>query len=69
MEEADAGFDEALGFILKAWSADEPFSHRGRYWQFDNIVVEPPTAQRPHPPIRQQERKRLSGAGHRVAQG
>ena len=51
MEEADARFDEALAVILKAWTADEPFSHRGRYWQFDNIVVEPPTAQRPHPPI------------------
>jgi alkanesulfonate monooxygenase SsuD/methylene tetrahydromethanopterin reductase-like flavin-dependent oxidoreductase (luciferase family) len=36
---------------LKAWTADRPFSHRGRYWQFDEIVVEPPTAQRPHPPI------------------
>jgi alkanesulfonate monooxygenase SsuD/methylene tetrahydromethanopterin reductase-like flavin-dependent oxidoreductase (luciferase family) len=51
MEEADARFDEALDVILKAWTADEPFSHRGRYWQFDNIVVEPPTAQKPHPPI------------------
>ncbi len=54
MEEADARFDEALAVILKAWTADEPFSHRGKYWQFDNIVVEPPTAQRPHlphPPI------------------
>jgi alkanesulfonate monooxygenase SsuD/methylene tetrahydromethanopterin reductase-like flavin-dependent oxidoreductase (luciferase family) len=51
MEEADARYEEALGVILKAWTADEPFSHRGKYWQFDNIVVEPPTAQRPHPPI------------------
>jgi len=51
MEEADARFDEALVVILRAWTADEPFSHRGRFWQFDKIVVEPPTAQRPHPPI------------------
>ena len=51
MEEADARFDEALAVILEAWTADEPFSHRGKYWQFDDIVVEPPTAQRPHPPI------------------
>jgi alkanesulfonate monooxygenase SsuD/methylene tetrahydromethanopterin reductase-like flavin-dependent oxidoreductase (luciferase family) len=51
MEEADAKFDEALDVILKAWTAEERFSHRGRYWQFDNIVVEPPTAQKPHPPI------------------
>src|SRR5207245_8173001 len=51
MEEADARFDEALDVIVKAWTAEEPFSHRGRYWQFDNIVVEPPTAQKPHPQI------------------
>jgi alkanesulfonate monooxygenase SsuD/methylene tetrahydromethanopterin reductase-like flavin-dependent oxidoreductase (luciferase family) len=51
MEEADARFDECLEVILKAWTADEPFSHRGQYWAFDKIVVEPPTAQKPHPPI------------------
>ena len=51
MEEADARFDEALAVILKAWTADEPFSHRGKYWQFANIVVEPPPAQKPCPPI------------------
>src|ERR1700739_1964589 len=51
MEEADARFDEALAVIVKAWTADAPFSHRGRYWQFDKIVVEPPTAQKPHPPF------------------
>jgi alkanesulfonate monooxygenase SsuD/methylene tetrahydromethanopterin reductase-like flavin-dependent oxidoreductase (luciferase family) len=51
MEEADARFDECLEVILKAWTADEPFSHRGAYWSYDHIVVEPPTAQRPHPPI------------------
>ena len=51
MDEADARFNECLEVILKAWTSNEPFSHRGRYWAFDNIVVEPPTAQKPHPPI------------------
>jgi len=51
MEESDARFDECLDVILKAWTADEPFSHEGKYWRFDNIVVEPPTAQKPHPPF------------------
>jgi alkanesulfonate monooxygenase SsuD/methylene tetrahydromethanopterin reductase-like flavin-dependent oxidoreductase (luciferase family) len=51
MEEANARFDECLGVILKAWTSNEPFSHRGHYWQFEQVVVEPPTAQRPHPPI------------------
>jgi alkanesulfonate monooxygenase SsuD/methylene tetrahydromethanopterin reductase-like flavin-dependent oxidoreductase (luciferase family) len=51
MEEADARFDECLAVLRKAWTADEPFTHRGRYWQFDGIAVEPPAAQKPHPPI------------------
>src|ERR1044072_3858942 len=51
MEEADARFDEALDVIGKSFTSDAPFSHRGRYWQYDNIIVEPPSAQRPHPPF------------------
>jgi alkanesulfonate monooxygenase SsuD/methylene tetrahydromethanopterin reductase-like flavin-dependent oxidoreductase (luciferase family) len=51
MEEADARFDESLEVMLKAWTSDRPWSHRGRYWQFDNVVVEPPTRQKPHPPL------------------
>src|SRR5712691_1349174 len=51
MKEADARFDECLAVIVKAWTSNDKFSHRGHYWQFDEIVVEPPTAQRPHPPI------------------
>ena len=27
------------------------FSHRGKFWQFEDIIVEPPTAQKPHPPM------------------
>ena len=57
MEEADARFDESLEVITKAWTSDAPWSHRGKYWQFDNVVVEPPTAQKPHPPF-------WMGAGH-----
>ncbi len=49
--EADARFDEALDVLLRAWCADERFSHTGRFWQFRDIVVEPPPAQKPHPPI------------------
>ena len=51
MEEADARFDEAMDVITNAFVRDEPFSHRGKYWQYDNIVVEPPSATRPHPPF------------------
>jgi alkanesulfonate monooxygenase SsuD/methylene tetrahydromethanopterin reductase-like flavin-dependent oxidoreductase (luciferase family) len=51
MEEADARFNESLEVITKSFTSDAPFSHKGRYWQFDNIIVEPPAAQRPHPPF------------------
>ena len=50
-QEAEARFDESLAVILKAWSSDEPFSHAGRFWRYDEIVVEPPPAQKPHPPV------------------
>ena len=50
-EEAEARFDESLAVILQAWRSDEPFSHEGRFWHYDEIVVEPPTAQKPHPPV------------------
>jgi len=51
MEEANERFEECLEVMLKAWSSDTPWSHRGPYWQFDEVVVEPPSAQRPHPPL------------------
>ncbi len=51
MEEADSRFDEAMAVITSAFVEDKPFSHRGKYWSYDNIVVEPPSAQRPHPPF------------------
>src|SRR5262249_23732021 len=50
MEEADARFNESLDVIAKAWTG-ERFSHHGRYWRFEDIMVEPPTAQKPHPPL------------------
>jgi alkanesulfonate monooxygenase SsuD/methylene tetrahydromethanopterin reductase-like flavin-dependent oxidoreductase (luciferase family) len=50
IEEADARFEEALDVIVKAWTSQR-FSHHGRFWNFDDIVVEPPTRQKPHPPL------------------
>jgi alkanesulfonate monooxygenase SsuD/methylene tetrahydromethanopterin reductase-like flavin-dependent oxidoreductase (luciferase family) len=51
MEQADERFEESLALIVKSWTSEERFSHRGKYWSFDDIIVEPPTAQKPHPPI------------------
>ena len=49
--EADARFEESLGLIVKSWTSAERFSHHGRFWNFENVIVEPPTRQKPHPPI------------------
>ena len=51
MEEADDRFEEVLDVVTKAFVSETPFSHRGKYWRFDEIVVEPPAAQKPHPPF------------------
>jgi alkanesulfonate monooxygenase SsuD/methylene tetrahydromethanopterin reductase-like flavin-dependent oxidoreductase (luciferase family) len=57
MEEAGARFEESIDIITRSWTSNERFSFRGKYWQFDDIIVEPPTNQKPHPPFWQ-------GAGH-----
>jgi alkanesulfonate monooxygenase SsuD/methylene tetrahydromethanopterin reductase-like flavin-dependent oxidoreductase (luciferase family) len=49
--EADERFEESYDLIIKSWVSNERFSHHGKYWNFENIIVEPPTAQKPHPPI------------------
>ena len=51
LEEAEPRFEEALDIITKSFVSETPFSHRGKFWQYDDIVVEPPTAQKPHPPF------------------
>jgi alkanesulfonate monooxygenase SsuD/methylene tetrahydromethanopterin reductase-like flavin-dependent oxidoreductase (luciferase family) len=50
-EEAEARFEEAVEVMTRAWASRERFSHRGRFWHFEDIVVEPPPAQQPHPPF------------------
>ena len=50
-EQARARFEEALEVIIRAWTSNVRFSHNGRFWQYEDIIVEPPTLQKPHPPI------------------
>jgi alkanesulfonate monooxygenase SsuD/methylene tetrahydromethanopterin reductase-like flavin-dependent oxidoreductase (luciferase family) len=51
MDEATERFDEAIAVIRKAWTSPGRFSHEGKRWHFDNIVVEPQPLQSPHPPL------------------
>jgi len=50
-DEAEARFEEAIEVITRAFTERQRFSHRGRFWHFEDIVVEPPPAQKPHPPF------------------
>ncbi|RYI98544.1 MAG: LLM class flavin-dependent oxidoreductase [Acetobacteraceae bacterium] len=50
-EEATERFDEAIEVIRKAWTSEERFSHHGKRWHYDNVVVEPAPIQQPHPPL------------------
>ena len=51
MVEAREKFEESIDLILKAWTSEERFSHRGKYWTFNDIIVEPPPARKPHPVV------------------
>jgi alkanesulfonate monooxygenase SsuD/methylene tetrahydromethanopterin reductase-like flavin-dependent oxidoreductase (luciferase family) len=50
-EEATERFDEAVEIIRKAWTSEGRFSHHGKRWHYENIVVEPEPVQLPHPPL------------------
>ena len=51
MDEASERFDEAMEIIRKCWTSEGRFSHHGKRWHYDDIVVEPAPLQRPHPPV------------------
>jgi len=42
---------EQLEIILRAWTEDN-FSHRGKYFSYDNVSLIPKPYQKPHPPVR-----------------
>jgi alkanesulfonate monooxygenase SsuD/methylene tetrahydromethanopterin reductase-like flavin-dependent oxidoreductase (luciferase family) len=43
-------FREAIDVVQLAW-ANERFSHHGKYWDFDDVMVLPRPFQDPHPPV------------------
>ncbi|MGF7159982.1 alkanesulfonate monooxygenase SsuD/methylene tetrahydromethanopterin reductase-like flavin-dependent oxidoreductase (luciferase family) [Rhodoligotrophos appendicifer] len=49
--EAHERYEEALEIILRAWTSKERFSHHGKRWHYEDIIVEPSPAQQPHPPL------------------
>jgi alkanesulfonate monooxygenase SsuD/methylene tetrahydromethanopterin reductase-like flavin-dependent oxidoreductase (luciferase family) len=51
MEEAEERYQETLAFLRKAWTSGGRFSHHGKYWHYEDVVVEPTPVQKPHPPF------------------
>jgi alkanesulfonate monooxygenase SsuD/methylene tetrahydromethanopterin reductase-like flavin-dependent oxidoreductase (luciferase family) len=51
MDEAGERYDETLEILQKAWTSDGRFSHHGKRWHFNDVIVEPLTVQKPHPPL------------------
>ena len=51
MEEAEERYQETLAFLRKAWTSDGRFSHHGKYWHYEDVVIEPAPVQKPHPPF------------------
>jgi len=49
--EAEPRFEEVLDVLVRALASNAPFSHHGRFFRLDDVVVEPPPHQRPHPPV------------------
>src|ERR1700723_4190816 len=35
-----AAFTEGLEIVQRLWSADGPISHRGKYYQFENVAID-----------------------------
>jgi len=48
-EDNQAIFDEGLQIVRRLWASDEPISHHGAYYQFENVSITPKPIQRPLP--------------------
>ena len=51
MDEASRRFEESMEVLTRAWTSTEPFDHRGEFWSFNDLTVQPRPVQRPHPPV------------------
>ena len=46
MAEAEERYQETLAFLRKAWTSQGRFSHHGKYWHYDDVVIEPAPVQK-----------------------
>ena len=51
MQESTDRYEEAIEILRRAWSEPGRWSHHGRFWRYNDVLVEPAPVQSPHPPI------------------
>ncbi len=51
MVEAHDRFHDCLNVIYKCWNEKKKWNYKSKYWTFNDVIVEPPCIQKPHPPI------------------
>jgi alkanesulfonate monooxygenase SsuD/methylene tetrahydromethanopterin reductase-like flavin-dependent oxidoreductase (luciferase family) len=51
IEEASERFEEAMAVIRKAFTTEGRFSHHGKRWHYEEVMIEPGPVQKPHPPL------------------
>jgi len=42
-------FEEGMNIVRRLWEADEPISHKGQHYEFENVAITPKPIQRPIP--------------------
>ena len=50
LEESRPRYDESLEVLVRAWTEDR-FSHKGEFWQFEDVAVVPKPVQKPYPKL------------------
>src|SRR5438132_567685 len=48
-EDNQAIFEEGMGIVRRLWESEEPISHHGKHYQFDDVAITPKPVQRPIP--------------------
>jgi alkanesulfonate monooxygenase SsuD/methylene tetrahydromethanopterin reductase-like flavin-dependent oxidoreductase (luciferase family) len=48
-ENNQAIFEEGMEIVRRLWASEEPVSHRGMHYQFDDVAITPRPVQRPIP--------------------
>jgi len=48
-EDNQSIFEEGMGIVRRLWESEEPISHHGKHYQFDDVAITPKPVQRPIP--------------------